>query len=155
MPNQWVDLGGVFFAVDANTVITLVPVFHTASITEGEVKSVHTADDSTAYQNTTGNTAYATLNLRTIDGGQSERHIKIWSGPTADSTTSATLLWEIGKLSTTEYLSQSDVDRITTRTLKIQNNHYLTIENVQESRAGTNNVTIGIDSTVNYVIERT
>jgi hypothetical protein len=82
--------------------------------------------------------------------------VKIYSGPTTDSTTSATLLWEIGH--TDDVFFDSSNDLLMTSPLTIQFNHYLIVENVDDSRAELNDVTVyglALSTCVhNMVVER-
>ena len=137
------DSGGIGLGVnDGDTVKTLI---HGTGIVEGGIQSVHTRDDSTSYQNLSGNTAIATLVLVGNDTGTEPRHIKLYSAPDDDSTASgAVLLYEADQAS----LLASSSDVFTTPPLPISNNHYLVIENVDESRGGTNNITANFYSAV-------
>ena len=103
---------------------------------EGDILSVHD-DDNTDYKNTTGFDAITVLTINVINTGVATRHIKVYSGPTTDSTSGATLVWEVGQVDNDFY--DGDGDAITTPPLKIQNNHFIIVENVDDSRAGTNN----------------
>lgn len=110
-----------------------------ATIAEGSALSVHGEDD-TDYQNTSGFNAIAVIIMNCDNTGAAQRHVKIYSAPTTDSTSSATLLFEIGKADNSVFNANND--SYTTPPLKIQNNHFIVVENVDDSRAGTNNVDI-------------
>ena len=140
LPDHWVELGGVFTKVNPTAVVTRIPVVYTPVLTEGVIASVHTENDSTSYQNTTGNTAIASLVIGAISTGLESRHVKIWSSPNDNSSIGATLLFEIG--TTSSFAFDNDGDEISLIDLKIQHNHYLVIENVDEGRAGTNNIAV-------------
>ena len=132
---------------DADTVKLLL---FTSTFLEGQTRSVHDETDSTAYQNTSGNTAFAIIILKASNTGTQVRHIKVWSGPNADSTTSATLLFEFGSTTGSSFMNNNN-EKFTLPVLPIQNNHYLTIENVDDGRAGTNS--IGLQEP-GFVVER-
>jgi len=141
MPDFWVDYGGVFSKVAETAVITLVPVIHITDLVEGDIKSVHTEDDSTSYQNTTGNDAVVSFSIQASNaGGTATRHVKVYSSPNNDSTSGATLLFEYGTASSSFFDTAGD--NIGLSNLRIQNNHFLVIENVDDSRAGPNHITI-------------
>ena len=133
---------------DADTVKALAT---NAGLAEGAVGSLHVEDNSTSYQNTSGVTAYAIIIIQCEGAGTATRHVKIYSGPTENSTASATLLFEIGSVTTFGILNATG-EKLTTPILKIQDNHFLTVENVDDSRAGANN--INYDSSVGWVVER-
>lgn len=114
---------------------------HRSSITEGSVVSVHTEGDSTSYQNTSGSTAYAAIIILCAGGGTEERHVKVYSSPNDNSTTSATLLFEFGANTGTNFMDANG-EKFTTPKLAIQTNHYLVVENVDDSRSGTNNIQV-------------
>jgi len=133
--------GGVGIEVkDGDTVKLLT---HRTAITEGTVRSAHEQDNSTSYQNTSGQDAIAILLLETFSAGTEERHYKIYSGPTDNSTASATLLLEYGSDATSGHFdAPNQGDLMTTSPLTISNNHYIIIENVDDSRAGTNDLVL-------------
>jgi len=101
-------------------------------------------------KNTTGNDAFAVLIIIARTGGTEERHVKIYSGPTENSTSGATLLFEVGRDANSGILNAQG-EQLTTPVLKIQNNHFLTVENVDDSRAGINDIRF---SGINWVVER-
>lgn len=109
-------------------------------MTEGTILSVHDDVTGAAYQNTSGSTALAVLTIQGNSSGVLTRHVKIYSGPTTDSVTGATLLLEVGAV-VTGFLNASD-NRFTTPPLKIQNNNFIIVENVDDSRAGINNLIV-------------
>lgn len=145
LPDHWINMGGVFTAVASTATIESKILMHNTELSEGDVKSIHMDDDTTAYQNTTGNAAFATLRITATGSGSSTRHIRIYSAPTSDSTSSATLLFEFGTGDTNAFDSSGNT--MTVSGLKIQNNHYLVLENVDDSRAGTNDVFVVADLT--------
>lgn len=139
--------GGVAIGVnDADTIKSLI---HTADIAEGGINSLHTEDDSTSYQNTSGSTAHAVVLVTCVGSGTAERHIKFWSSPNDNSKTSATALYEFG--STTLSIMDATGEVMTIGPLAIQDNHYLVLENIDDSRAGTNSLEVIKNS---WVVER-
>jgi len=141
------------FGLGVNDEDSVVYLYAGAVITEGGKLSVH-KDDDTDYQNTSGFDAMAIVIIQALDTGAATRHVKLWSAPTTNSTTSATLLVEYGGTDSTHFDASNDL--LTMPPVKIQNNHYLVVENVDDSRAGTNNVgVIGIQSgKIGFVVER-
>lgn len=131
---------------DEDTVKILI---HSAVITEGSALSIHLEDDSTSYQNTSGADAAAVIIISAVTSGAQTRHIKVWSGPTENSTTSATLEFEIG--SAAGFWLNAAGESVTVGPIIIQNNHYITLENVDDSRAGTNNISVTLGA---FVVER-
>lgn len=122
---------------------------------EGNIQSLHD-QTNTDYQNTSGYDAIAVINITCKNGGGATRHVKIWSGATVNSTSGATLLYEVGGEDTVFFDGLNDT--LTVGPLKVQNNHYLTIENVDDSRTGSNDIglsdyiaTAGI---TNIIVER-
>ena len=110
-----------------------------AAIAEGSALSVHDESDSD-YQNLSGFDAMAVIVLNGNDTGGATRHVKIWSAPTTDSITAATLVFETGD-SDNNYFD-ANLDRLTTPPCRIQDNHFIVVENIDDSRAGTNNVNV-------------
>jgi len=146
-------LGSIHVGVNDNEKVKMV--YHTSNITEGTVVSVHDGTD-TDYKNTTGYNAIAVLTLRANNTGNSTRHVKIYSGPTTDSTSGATLLFEYGQNNHSDF--DASTDFLTTPPLTISNNHYLIVENVDDARTGTNDIDIsGEGSTYtwrSFIVER-
>lgn len=137
---------------DGDTVLSLVD--NASALTEGGVRSMHEEDDSTDYQNTTGFNAICVLTFEASASGTEERHVRVYSGPTTNSTTGATLLWEFGTDGTSGIFDTSG-QRVTTPPLKISNNHFIIVENVDDSRAGTNNILpLANRANANFVVER-
>lgn len=137
-------------SIGFNDVDTTKFLLHTVAITEGSASSVHLENNTTDYQNTTGQDAFAVLVLNAVGSGTVQRHVKIWSGGTVNSISGATLLFEINSAVVVTILDNA-AEKFTTPILTIQNNHYLTIENVDDSRAGTNDISVASDS---WVVER-
>ncbi len=131
---------------------TIVYLAYNSAIAEAAVVSVHTDDDSTSYQNTSGFDAVAVLTLATVSGSD-EAHVKVYSSPNDNSTSSATLLWEYGN-SASSSMFKAAGDLLTSPPLKIQNNHYIVIENVDESRAGDNTIDLYARANTSFVVER-
>ena len=140
LPDYWTSIGGINTKVAPTAVITRVPVVLTAVLAEGDIHSVHIEDDTTSYQNTSGNPAYTSFSIGTSQAGGAQRHVKIYSSPTDDSATGAILLFEIGTVDTPAF--DGPTDSLTVSNLKIENNHYLVVENVDESRVGDNSLKI-------------
>jgi len=137
--------GGVAIEVkDGDT----VKVIKHDDFTEGTSESVHEQDNSTSYQNTSGSTAICVIIIRCTNSGAEERHFKIYSAPTDNSTASANLVYEFGSEAASTFMDALN-DRLTTPPLPISDNHFIVVENVDDSRAGTNNIQLnGIDSVV-------
>jgi len=140
--------GGVQLGV--NNEDTVKMIIHTAAIAEAGVNSIHEEDNATSYQNTSGADAFAILILKCDNTGAIERHIKLHSSPNDNSTTSATLLFEVGA-GTANSILDADNEELTVGPLRISNNHYLVIENVDDSRAGSNDIRVSVPG---WVVER-
>jgi len=121
-------------------------------ITEGQIRSLHLEDDTTDYQNTSGFNAFAAITVEADNTGILTRHIKIFSSPTTNSITSATLLYEYGSQQTP--MLNADGEKLSITGLKIQDDHFLVIQNVDDSRAGLNSITIGSTEIEAFVVER-
>jgi len=106
----------------------LVPLVHNTKFDNGVVVSLHELDDSTNYKNTTGKTVYVIINIIAIDDAGT-RACKVYSGPTADSKTGATLLFDSTKYIPDDAIWNASQEKITTFVLAIQNNHFVNIEN--------------------------
>ena len=113
---------------------------HGAVITEGSTKTIHLEDDSTAYQNTSGFTATAGIVLKAASSGTEERHVRIRASNTVD-TADGTILFEIGSTAGTGMLDANNKS-LSIGPLFIPTGKYLTIENVDDSRAGANDVNV-------------
>jgi hypothetical protein len=107
-------------------------------ITEGSVISMED-DSGSAYQNTSGFDAIAVITIFATSAGVASRHVKIWSSSSANSAT-GTILFEVGQEDNAFF--DASADRLTIGPLKIQNNNYLNIENVDDSRTGSNDILI-------------
>jgi len=116
-------------------------------IAEGGINSLHLQDDSTDYQNTSGAVAYAVIIVRGDGTGTQARHIKIYSAPTTNSKVGATELFDYDG---PDFDANNQL--ITTPILEIQNNHYIVVENIDESRAGTNSIDFVLRNSL--VVER-
>lgn len=139
--------GGVSLGVADKDVLKIL--LHGTAITEGGIKSLHVRDNSTSYQNTSGSDAVAVLNISANAAGTSARHVKIFSSPSDDSITSATLILDIDQSG----ILDANGEILTVLCPNIQNNHYLVIQNVDESRAGDNSISVQPTS-ISYVVER-
>lgn len=109
-----------------------------AEITEGSTISVHD-DDDTNYQNNSGNDAIVVLRLQNVQVGASTRHVKIYSHSVVDIA-GGTLVFEIGQ--TDSVFFDANGDNLTTPPMRIQNGHFINVENVDDSRTGTNNLRV-------------
>jgi len=146
-------LGNIYVGVNDNEKTELL--YESGSLTEGSVLSVHN-DNNVDYKNESGYNAIAILTISADDTGGATRHIKIHSGPTTDSTSGATLLFEFGQQDHNDFDASGDT--LTTPPLTIQNNHYIIVENVDDTRTGTNNIKIKGQSGAfvwrSFVVER-
>jgi len=129
--------GEVSIGVNDEDTVIFPP--NTSDQTEGTLDSVND-DDGTVYKNTSGFNAIATILIKATNTGAASRHIKVYSAPTEDSSSGATLVWEYDEQDGINF--DADGDLITTPPIKIQNNHFIVVENVDDSRAGTNNLRI-------------
>ena len=142
--------------VGVNDIDTVRLLDQSADITEGSVLSVH-GDDGANYQNNSGFDAMAVLTLIALSSGTATRHVKIFSHSVAD-TAAGTLVWEMGQQDNVFFDAANDL--FTTPPLRIQTGHFINIQNVDDARAGTNNVNIDAQSVVttsvvrNIVVER-
>jgi hypothetical protein len=150
LPDNWINMGGVFTKVAPTATIERKFLVHTAEISEGDIQSLHTDDDSTAYQNTSGNAAFANIELTAANASGANRHIKIFSSPTIDSITGATELIEIGQ--STAGLLENNGDTMVVKDLRIEPNHYLTIQHIDDSRTGDIRVRV-VHSELSFVEE--
>ena len=75
--------------------------------------------------------------------------MRVYYNSTTDSTAYATLLFEIGQQDSGFFDASSD--RITTPPLTIPTGNYVIVENVDASRAGTNDIRV-IDQTSSTII---
>ena len=141
LPDYWTPVGGIFTKVASTAVVTRVPLIITTDYNEGDIMSVHTEDDSTSYQNTSGNPAYATVTIVNAPTGVATRHVRIWSSPNDDSIAGATLRYEVGSTDHIGFDEQGE--SLSFPDVKIENNHYLVVENVDDGRTGTNDFTVG------------
>ena len=133
---------------------TVRKFFSGATITEGNALSVHGEDDAD-YKNTSGFDAIAVIVLIALSGGAATRHVKIYSAPTTDSTAGATLVWETGQTDSPYF--DASLDRLTSAPVKIQDDHFIVIENVDDARAGANDVkNFGVEPSTSggFVVER-
>jgi len=130
---------------------TITRLVHEADIDDTELQSLHLADDTTAYQNTSGKTAYAMITVRAItDAG--ERNFKIYSAPTTNSKAAATEVYNSDDwLVTTGW--DATGEKVTTHLLPIQNNHFIVLENT--SGASPRNIEVDDTETLEaFVIEQ-
>ena len=100
-------------------------LIHLTDITGGgDIKSMHLEDDSTSYQNTSGQDAYFALEIF-ITNSTGTRDIAIYSSPNDNSKTSATLVHTINSPN-----FGGTINRFwTTPVLRVQNNEYIVVEN--------------------------
>lgn len=131
---------------------TVKGFFSSVDITEGTALSVHDESD-TDYQNTSGADATTVLILLATNTGAATRHVRVYSSPTTDTIAGGTLVWETGQSDSTFFDAASD--QLTSPPMQIQNNHFIVVNNVDDSRAGTNNVQVlGLNSNIAaFVVE--
>jgi len=138
-----------------NDVDTVRFFFNSVEIAEGTVLSAH-GEDNADYKNISGKNAIAVIILEGRNSGAATRHIKIYSGPTTDSITGATKVFETGQTDGGYFDAANDL--LTLPPVKIQNNHFIIVENVDDSRAGTNAVgligTNSLNTVTSFVVER-
>jgi hypothetical protein len=147
MPNNWITTRryvgqSVEFAGDVSVGVNDLdtPIYLGGGTfqTEGTVLSVHT-DANANYQNTSGFDAIAVLTFQNQQSGAATRHLKVYASDTVD-TADGTLLWEIGATDTEFFDAVHDV--LTSPPLRIPDDKFITVLNVDDSRAGTNNVVV-------------
>ena len=116
---------------------------HPTSIAQNGIQSIHLDDNSTAYQNTTGDVVHAIISPE-VESGVSFSSYKLYSAPTTDSVASATEVFD-----STDIISNWDLINtfLTSVLVPIQNNHFIVIENTSSSA-----VNIRIRSSVDQVI---
>lgn len=132
--------------LNVNDIDTVKLLNHTTTITIGQVRSIHLAND-VPYQNLSGNDAFVILVITAKGNGTTPRDIKIWDGPTVDSITGATLRLETGN--NLIGILNSENEKLTMGIIKISNNNYCNIENA----TGAGNNDISVDD-VAYAVER-
>lgn len=116
---------------------TLKTILHITLITDTQTLSVHEDDDATSYQNTSGFDAMAVLVLNAQGSdGATVRNFKLYSSPNNNSTTSATLVYDFSTFSPAGVFDATN-DIYTTPPVKIENNHYVVIENLSGSANST------------------
>jgi len=96
-------------------------------IGSGNAKSLHRSDDSTAYQNTTGNVVHVIVTPIITNDGPLNSY-KIYSAPNNDSLTGATEVFDLADFTINWDISAS-FDRWTSALVPIQDNHFIVIEN--------------------------
>lgn len=131
---------------DGDTMRTLI---HSTDITDTQLRSIHSDDDSTSYQNGSGFNAIAVLVLGARGAATVIRNFKLWSSPNDNSKTSATLVYDFST-STVGTVFDSSADSFTCPPVKVQNSHYLVLENLSGSATG--DIDVGLGS---KVVERT
>lgn len=109
-------------------ILTLV---HNATIAQNGIQSMHLADDTTAYQNLTGEIAYAIVSVETT-AALSNTSYKLYSAPTTDSVADAIEVFD-----STDIFSDWDVANtfMTSVLVSIQNNHFIVLENTSTNAA--------------------
>jgi hypothetical protein len=104
----------------------ITQILYTDNIFQGEIKSMHFNDNSTSYRNLSGTNARFYLTVRAIVIAD-PRIIKIYSSPTDDSISGATLLQTLDD--STGYDFNAINDTVSSDELIVQNNHYIVLEN--------------------------
>ena len=115
-------------------------ILHTTEITEGSAVSLHTDDDSTSYQNSATGKAGAIFIIECRGTGTEPRHIKVYSSPTDNSAT-GTVVFDYDGDGKGNFNSSTEELTVLIPN-SIAANHYIVIENVDESRAGVNNIRV-------------
>lgn len=131
---------------------TIKKLVHASTFDNGVAVSIHESDDSTDYKNTSGKTAYfiVTVNAGTNSG---ERSFKIWSGPTTDTTTGATQVFDLADVkSANGFFAISD--KYTSYLVPISNNHFAILENTSGAASRELNVSSAIANLHAVVIEQ-
>lgn len=119
-----------------------------ANMAEGTILSVP-QEGGSDYKNLSGFNTVAVLMVQCANTGVASRHVKIYFSPTTNSSSGATLLWEIGSVDNIFF--DASTDSITTSPLTIQNNHFIIVENVDDSRAGLNDISV-IGADTNFAV---
>ena len=107
---------------------TLVRLVHNAAFDNTALATLHLADDSTDYQNTTGGTVYAIISVQAITNS-GDRAYKIYSAPTAGSLASATEVYDSADWITSPNSFDASGEIVTSALVPIQDNHYIIVEN--------------------------
>ena len=108
-------------------------------------KSLHLIDNSTSYQNNSGNDAFVILIINVIGAGGNARQVLLYDAPTNDSIAGATLRLDTGAI--TSILNNIGA-KLTVGPIRISNGNYCVIHN---SSAATNDITIPL---LAWVVER-
>jgi len=100
---------------------------HDANLPVNVPLSIHLSDDSTSYQNNSGNDAFVILVVNAISSDGAVRSFEIYDAPTDDSIASATLRFENqgGILN----LLNADNQKQTVGPIKISNGNFCVINN--------------------------
>jgi hypothetical protein len=155
MPNNWLTTtryrgtsataqGEV--SVGVNDIDTPIFLGGTALLIEGAVLSVHTDADAN-YQNTSGFDAIAILTFVASQAGSATRHVRVYASDTVD-TADGTLLWEVGATDTEFFDGVQDL--LTSPPLRIPDDKFITVVNVDDSRAGDNHLYVVGTLTVSH-----
>lgn len=127
---------------------TIKVLEHTATnIANGAEASIHEADDTTPYQNNSGNDAWAILQVRADSADTNARRFEIYSAPTLDSSVGATKVFDSDDSVRATSLNANGEILTTPVVGPIQNGHYIVLKN-KTGAAGDIDVT-----THSYVIE--
>ena len=101
--------------------------------------SLHLADDSTDYQNTSGKTAYAIVTVNAaVNSG--DRAFKIWSAPTTNSKTAAIEVYDSADWAHTSTGFDGSSDKFSSVLVPITVNHFVVIENTSGTSSRNINV---------------
>lgn len=131
---------GVF---DADAIKRLIHDTAISSVTNDQ--SIHLIDDSTSYQNNSGNDAFIILILQAVGAGIVARQALLYDAPTDNSTAGATLRLDTGSISG---ILRDTGDRLTIGPIRISNGNYCVIHN---SAVATNDIKVQLAA---WVVER-
>lgn len=140
---------GTGIQLGVNTDDTIKYLIHLSAIAEGAIAAVFEEDNTTIYQNNSGKTAIVSLVISATGSGTLERHPRVYSAPNSGNLTGALLRWEIGTTQTN--ILDADLELLTTPPLFINDNHFIVVENVDDSRAGINSILV---TPISAVVER-
>ena len=107
---------------------TVTSLVYNTAIDDAGIQSLHLLNDSTDYQNTSGKTAYAVITVNS-QTGVTPKKFKIYSAPTINSKSGATLVFDSTTLMQGTTSMNANGEKLTTWLLPIQNNHFIVLEN--------------------------
>lgn len=129
---------------------TVTKLVHNTGFDDTVARSLHLVDDSTAYQNNSGQTAYAIVTVSAVTDSAADRAFKIYSAPTTDSVAAATEVFDSTDLLNASTAFDNPNDRATSWQVPIQDTHYIVIENT--SGASSRNINIPNTEGVNFAL---